>query len=345
MGDPGGIGPEVLVKALADPQFRSQARFVIFGLHEFLSYAADLAEVNPFWFAYPHQDLGRVDSGVVVADFDECSAPGPAPHPHPNADAGRASLQFLDAAIMGANEGWLDAIVTGPIHKTSWQLAGCRAPGHTEYLAGAFGVSRFNMAFVGGPVRVVLASTHLSMFEMVNQLSIGTVFQAIDLMDEALRKWFGFARPRLAVAALNPHAGENQRFGDEEQRIIEPAILMAREAGIHADGPHPADTLFWRASHGEFDGVVALYHDQALIPIKLLAFESAVNVTLGLPIIRTSVDHGTAFNIAGKNLADAGSMTAAIRLAVQLARQHRRQSWTARVPQRASDPPSASGGQ
>jgi 4-hydroxythreonine-4-phosphate dehydrogenase len=149
------------------------------------------------------------------------------------------------------------------------------------------------------------------------------VFNPIDLADQALRNWFGIEKPRIAVAALNPHAGEDGQFGDEENRIIAPAILLAGEAGINVSGPYPADTLFGRAVKGEFDCVVAMYHDQALIPIKLLAWREAVNVTLGLPIIRTSPDHGTAFDIVGKNLADPSSMIAAIRLAIDLAGKRR----------------------
>jgi 4-phospho-D-threonate 3-dehydrogenase / 4-phospho-D-erythronate 3-dehydrogenase len=175
------------------------------------------------------------------------------------------------------------------------------------------------MMFTGGPLRVALASIHLPLFELRNKFTIGLVFQPIDHLHQALKSWFGVPKPKIAVAALNPHAGENGRFGDEEARVIQPAIDMAVHAGIDASGPYAADTLFWRAAQGEFDGVVAMYHDQALIPIKLLAFDRAVNVTLGLPIVRTSPDHGTAYDIAGKNMADPGSMKAAIRLAIDLA--------------------------
>ncbi|MHC4236582.1 MAG: PdxA family dehydrogenase, partial [Planctomycetota bacterium] len=207
MGDLAGIGAEVIVKALADPAIRSRARFVIYGLHEFLCYAADQAEVNPFWFG-----LRR-----------------------PTAEGGHASLRFVDDAIAAAKDGLADAIVTGPIHKLSWKMAGCKCPGHTEYLAEAFNVRRYTMMFVGGRMRVALASAHLALFELRNSFTIGRVFQPIDQLDEALRRWFGLPAPKIAVAGLNPHAGEEGRFGDEEARIIEPAILMAREAGIGAE--------------------------------------------------------------------------------------------------------------
>ena len=331
MGDPAGVGAEVVIKALADPAIRTRARFIIFGLDEFLRYAADQVEVNPFWFRLPHEEVDRVESGVVVADFDEYATINPGLR-RPTAEGGHASLRFVDEAIAAARDGGADAIVTGPIHKISWKMAGCKSPGHTEYLAGAFNVRRYTMMFVGGPLRVALASTHVGLFDLRNSFTIGRVFQPIDQLDEALRRWFGIAAPRIGVAGLNPHSSEEGRFGDEESRIIEPAVLMAREAGINVEGPLPADTLFWQAARGKYDGVVAMYHDQGLIPVKLLAFDSSVNVTLGLPIIRTSVDHGTAFDIAGANRAQAGSMKTAIRLAVELAARNHQTTW----PQRES---------
>jgi 4-hydroxythreonine-4-phosphate dehydrogenase len=341
MGDPAGIGAEVIVKALADPAIRSRARFVIYGLHEFLCYAADQAEVNPFWFHRPHEEVDRVESGVVVADYYEYSTIGPGLR-RPTAEGGHASLRFVDDAIAAAKDGLADAIVTGPIHKLSWKMAGCKCPGHTEYLAEAFNVRRYTMMFVGGRMRVALASAHLALFELRNSFTIGRVFQPIDQLDEALRRWFGLPAPKIAVAGLNPHAGEEGRFGDEEARIIEPAILMAREAGINVEGPFPADTLFWTAAQGKYDGVVAMYHDQGLIPVKLLAFDSSVNVTLGLPVIRTSVDHGTAFDIVGTNRAHAGSMKAALRLALEFAARNHQTAWPRREPLKAAELPDSS---
>jgi len=318
MGDPSGIGAEVIVKALADPDRRSRARYIIFGLHEMLSYAADQAEINPYWFRMPHEEIDAVRSGVVVADFDDLTTPG-AGIRQPTAEGGAASLRFLDEAIAAHKAKRLDAIVTGPIHKISWQMAGVKSPGHTEYLAEAYRSRRVTMAFAGGRMRVALASTHVGLFDLRNSFTIGRVFQPIDLLDDWLRRYWNIETPRIAVCGLNPHAGEEGRFGDEETRIIEPAMVMAGEVGIHVEGPFPADTLFVKAAQGQFDGVVAMYHDQGLIPIKLLHFDSSVNVTLGLPVIRTSVDHGTAFDISGRNLANPGSMAHAIDLAVKLA--------------------------
>jgi 4-hydroxythreonine-4-phosphate dehydrogenase len=187
------------------------------------------------------------------------------------------------------------------------------------------------MMFTGGPLKVVLATVHVPLMGLWNKLNIGAVFHPIELMHEALVNWFGIENPRIAVAGVNPHASENGQFGDEEERIIEPAILMARDQGINVTGPYPGDTIFLTASQGKFDAVVAMYHDQGLIPVKLLAFDRAVNVTLGLPIIRTSPDHGTAFDIVGRNRANPGSMRAAIELAITLAIQ-RHAKETARQP-------------
>ncbi len=317
MGDPSGIGPEVLVKALADPEIRSLGRFVIYGMEEPLDLAAGLGEIDPMWYRRPHDEVTSVETGVVLADYDEFSV-GLGKR-HPTSASGGASLRFVEDAIVAAQTDRVDAIVTGPIHKTAWKLAGCKMPGHTELLSERFKCKRVTMMFAGGGLRVALASTHVALFQLRNSFTIGRVFEPIDALDAALRRWWGIEQPRIAVAGLNPHAGENGRFGDEESRIIEPAMLMARELGITVEGPFPADTLFTPRMRSKYDGIVAMYHDQGLIPVKMLAFDSAVNMTLGLPVVRTSVDHGTAFDIAGRNRADAGSMKAAIELACVLA--------------------------
>ncbi len=316
MGDPGGIGAEVIVKALADPEIRKLGRFIVYGLEEMLLYAAGQAEIAPYWFRLPHDEIEEVRSGVVVADFDELPATF---SKCPTPEGGAASKQFLDAAVAANKSGFVNAMVTAPINKTSWKMARVRFPGHTEYLADAYRCRRVTMAFVGGPLRVALVSAHVGLFELRNSFTIGRVFQPIDLLDDWLRRFMGIERPRIAVCGLNPHAGEEGQFGDEERRIIEPAMVQAGEVGIHVEGPFPADTLFIEAAKGKYDGVVAMYHDQGLIPVKLLHFDSAVNVSLGVPVIRTSVDHGTAYDIAGKNKANEGSMKAALKLACDLA--------------------------
>jgi 4-hydroxythreonine-4-phosphate dehydrogenase len=325
MGDPAGIGPEVVVKALADPEIRRLARFVIYGLNDVLTYVADLQELDPFWYRVPHDSprtARRITEDVVVLDFDEFDGCLRS-KPEPTKVGGAASKAFVERAIGDAmlpagHIRGLDAIVTGPISKQSWRMAGFNWPGHTELLAHRVRAKRHAMMFVSPRLRVALATAHLPLMDVRNVLTIGRVFDPIDLGHEACRR-LGIRKPVIAVTGLNPHAGENGQFGDEEHRLIEPAIRVAREAGIDARGPFPADTVFIAAAAGDYDLVVAMYHDQGLTPLKLLGWDKAVNWTLGLPLIRTSPDHGTAFDIAWRQRASEGSMRAAIELAAQLA--------------------------
>jgi 4-hydroxythreonine-4-phosphate dehydrogenase len=325
MGDPAGIGAEVVVKALADPRVRQLGRFVIYGLNELLTYEADVQEMDPFWYRVQHDSercRRTITENVVVLDFDDYDGLTYALR-QPSKAGGLASKAFVEQALgdaMGSNGDvrQLDALVTGPISKQSWQMAGFNWPGHTELLAHRTKSKRSVMMFVSPRLRVALATTHLPLMKLRDVLTIGRVFDPIDLGHTACRE-LGIERPRIAVLGLNPHAGEAGQFGDEEQRLIEPAIDVARQAGMDVRGPFPADTLFIDAASGEYDLVVAMYHDQGLIPVKLLGWDKTVNWTVGLPIIRTSPDHGTAFNIAGKNKASAGSMVAAIELAADLA--------------------------
>lgn len=325
MGDPSGIGPEVLLKALSDPRVRRLGRFVIYGLNELLTYTADQQELDPFWFRVQHDSdrTGWAMTGnIVVLDFDEHDGLLHLPH-EPSKPAGLVSKAFVEEAISDAmrpigDPRRIDALVTGPISKESWSLAGFNWPGHTELLAHRTRCKRHSMLFVSPRLRVALATTHLPLMDIRNVLTIGRVFDPIDLGNLACKQ-LGIKNPRIAVTGLNPHAGEGGMFGDEEQRLIEPAVRVAREAGINVTGPHPADTIFIAAAAGEYDLVVAMYHDQGLIPVKLLGWDKAVNWTVGLPFIRTSPDHGTAFSIAGRNKASEGSMVAAIQLAAKLA--------------------------
>ena len=329
MGDPAGIGAEIIIKALNDPDLRRRAQYVIFGLSEQLTYTADRLEIPFIYFRDPHEGVRRYPHDLVVLDYDEIVLPATMER-GPSKIGGEASMAFCLGAIDAARAGLIDAIVTAPISKTSWQIAGHRKyPGHTELLADKFKVRDVAMMFVAPQLKVVLATIHEALFEIRNSFTIGCVFNPIELADRALREWFGIARPRIAVCGVNPHAGEEGQFGDEEQRVIAPAIVMAGEAGIRASGPFPADTVFLKAVEGQYDCVVAMYHDQGLIPIKLLAWRDAVNLTLGLPIVRTSPDHGTAFDIAGKNRADESSMKAAIRLAIDLAERQAQRRQTA----------------
>jgi 4-hydroxythreonine-4-phosphate dehydrogenase len=235
-----------------------------------------------------------------------------------SARAGRAAYDVILRAVSDARRGEVAAIATAPVNKEAFRLAGLEWAGHTDLLAHLTGASHVAMMFWAEALRVVLATVHIPLSAVPTTLTAAALEATLDLTARELPR-FGVDRPRIAVAGLNPHAGEHGLFGDEEARIIEPAIVACRRRGVDVTGPFPADTIFVRAMRGEFDVVVACYHDQGLIPVKLVAFGEAVNVTLGLPIIRTSVDHGTAFDIAGRGVADAGSMIAAVRLAARLA--------------------------
>ena len=319
MGDAAGIGPEIIVKALADPAIRKAAKFIIFGMNEQLCYVADAAEIEPFWGRHQHEKISRdYPYKVVVADYDEYSVPSWVTSP--SKLAGEASIRFCLDAIDAARHGIIDAVVTAPISKKSWNLAGGDWPGHTEMFAARCKSPRKAMMFTAGPLKVALATIHEALFEVRHKFTIGCVFEPIDLLNDALKHYFGIENPKIGVAALNPHASEQGQFGDEERRIISPAIMLAQEQGINCLGPFSADTLFLRAVHGEFDGVVAMYHDQGMIPVKMLDFENAVNITIGIPIIRTSPAHGTAFDIAGRSLANPSSMKSAIVTAIQMAK-------------------------
>jgi len=233
-------------------------------------------------------------------------------------EAGRAAYDTLCEAVKDAQSGVVAAVATAPVNKLAFARAGLPWKGHTDLLAHLTGSPRVAMMFWSEPLKVVLATIHIPLASVTSALTRELVDDIIDLSSRELPR-FGIAQPRLAVAGLNPHAGEDGLLGHEEAKVLRPAIEAAQKRGIHINGPFPGDTVFGRAVRGEFDAVIACYHDQGLIPVKLLAFGRAVNVTLGLPIIRTSVDHGTAFDIAGKNVADPASMIEATLLAARLA--------------------------
>jgi 4-hydroxythreonine-4-phosphate dehydrogenase len=235
-----------------------------------------------------------------------------------SAAAGKAAYETIVRAVDDAQKGLVQAVATAPINKEAFRLAGLPWAGHTDLLAHLTHAKQVAMMFESDTLRVVLATVHIPLSEVPAALTREGLEGTIRLTAEALPRFIKMA-PRIAVAGLNPHAGEHGLFGDEDHRVIAPAVAACRKRGIDVAGPFPADTVFVRAVRGEFDVVVACYHDQGLIPVKLLAFGKAVNVTLGLPIVRTSVDHGTAFDIAGKGIADPGSMIAAVRLAARLA--------------------------
>jgi len=312
MGDPAGIGPEVVVKALADSQISGLARWTVAGNVPVLHQAEEITGL-------------RLPETVTIIDP---GVPGPEPFKigQVSAAAGLAGLACVRAAVELCLEGRADAIVTAPLSKEAVTLAGERFSGHTEYIAALCGVADSRMLLVNDRMRVVHVSTHVPL-RAACEISTERILRTIELGREAMDR-LGVDNPRIAVCGLNPHAGESGLFGDEDGRFIAPAVELARAKGIRCFGPLPADTVFLKAVRGEHDLVVAMYHDQGHIPMKLLDFEHTVNVSLGLPILRTSVDHGTAFDIAGKNLADPGSMKAALKLAaVMAARRPRRAAW------------------
>lgn len=235
-----------------------------------------------------------------------------------SAAAGRAAYDLIVRAVADAQAGVVDAVATAPVSKEAFRLAGLPWAGHTDLLGHLTRSPHVAMMFESEVLRVVLATVHIPLAEVTTRLTRVSLEATIDLTARELPR-FGVPRPRIAVAGVNPHAGEHGLFGNEEQTIIEPAVTACRARGVDISGPYPGDTIFLRATRGEFDVVIACYHDQGLIPVKLMAFGRAVNVTLGLPIVRTSVDHGTAFDIAGQGKADAGSMIAAVQLAARLA--------------------------
>lgn len=299
MGDPRGVGPEILVKAL--PSLACQARLLLFGHRNILNEAAALLK-KPW----------RHDAVVREPNFSVSRR-------SPRRRCGEASLAYITAAVQAVRGGECDAIVTGPICKEHIRLAGSLYPGHTEMLAGLAGIkTQTFLMMVGKRLRVSLVTLHEPLARVPKLVTRARLLQAIVATDRVLRRRFKIRRPRLAVAGLNPHAGERGLFGREELTVLRPALRTAQQKGIQVSGPWPGDTVFHQALRGDFDVVVSMYHDQGLIPIKLLHFEDAVNMTLGLPFIRTSVDHGVAFDIAWKGKASPKSMIAAGKLAVKL---------------------------
>ena len=317
MGDPAGIGPEVVLKAVAEEEIRRICVPLIIGDAQLLAHTARTLDLQcGYDIIRKGEPLPEFLAEPAIFHLDNISGfiePG-----IESGAAGRAAAGYIEAAVELCAAGSIDAIATAPINKRALFLGGYSFPGHTEFLAQLTGTEEYAMAFVAENLRVVLISTHVPLSEAIRLVERDRVVRIINLTHRELRRW-GIERPRLAVAALNPHGAEGGLFGVEEASEIAPAIEACHGIDeINVRGPFSADTVFLRASRGEFDAVIACYHDQAMIPVKCLSFGEAVNVTLGLPFIRTSVDHGTAFDIAGKGLAEHSSMVAAIKLAADL---------------------------
>jgi len=297
IGDPAGVGPEVTVKALADPEVAALAHWIVVGDARVLPDTPELLDVGA---------LAGYD-GFAVGKLD--------------ARCGAAAVEYVRIATRLCLDGKAEAMVTAPLNKEAVTLNGMAFSGHTEYIAELCGATESRMLLASERLATIHVTTHVPL-RRACELDTARILRTIELGDEAM-KLLGFAEPRIAVCGLNPHAGEHGLFGDEDERAIAPAIRAAQSAGIRCTGPHAGDTVFLQAARGAYDLVVAMYHDQGHIPMKLIDFEGTVNISLGIPVIRTSVDHGTAFDIAGKNLADPRSMKQAMRMAARMAATRR----------------------
>jgi 4-phospho-D-threonate 3-dehydrogenase / 4-phospho-D-erythronate 3-dehydrogenase len=321
MGDPAGVGPEVVVKALAHPEIARACIPIVFGdLGVLERTQKKLHRRLPFDEWTP----GDVwPDGIAVRSLSALTSAEAKPGV-PSRACGEAVYGYVTQAAHAALAGSVDAIATAPLNKKVLHLAGHRYPGHTELLAEIAGARDVRMMLLGRKLKVVLVTVHLPLMRVARQLDTKKIRITLELTNTALKRYFSRARPRLAVAALNPHAGEEEIFGDEEKKIILPAVQAAQRRGVRAFGPFPADSLFYLAARGDYDAVVCMFHDQGLIPLKLMDFIGGTALTLGLPFVRTSVDHGTAYDIAGRNQADETSMKEAILLAARLARAAKR---------------------
>ena len=331
MGDPAGIGPEVIAKALSGSRLYKICRPLVIGSLPVMVRTIKALRLKLTVLPVDGHDTPAPRTGTVDI-LDPLNAPlDPFAPGIAAAKTGAASVSFIEKAVDLAQLGCLDGIVTAPINKEAINMAGCRHPGHTELLADLTQAKESGMMIVGGPLRIMFVTTHVAIKDLPSLLSQAKIEKAIRLAHMALTTLFGIKRPKIGVAALNPHAGEHGLFGDEEDRMILPAARAAQTQGILASNPLPADTLFGKAAKGQYDGIVALYHDQGLIPLKLVAFGTCVNLTVGLPIIRTSVDHGTAFDIVGKGIADPGSLIEAVTLAARIAQRRVKKGRSHRV--------------
>ena len=323
MGDPVGVGPEIIAKVIDSNELLPLCKTVVIGdagvmrkliEEQRLSIAvrsiASIADADPAPGKLDVLDLRNVNLATHAWG-------------KPNASSGTAVVEYIKRAVDLALKNDVDAIVTAPISKEMMNAAGHHYAGHTELLAELTNTRDYGMFFVGGGLRVILTTIHLALKDVPRHITQATVLKTLRLAHRAMRA-FGMDNPRIGVAALNPHAGEGRLFGSEEWDEILPAVVKARGEGIDASDPIPADTLFYKARNNYYDIVVAMYHDQGLAPLKMLAFGNAVNVTVGLPIIRTSVDHGTAYDIAGKGCADPTSLLEAVKLAVIMSKHRKR---------------------
>jgi len=319
MGDPAGIGPEIIVKTIGEKRVVAQCRPVVLGDEGILTYTTRWLKSSVTIKKIEEPAHGVFKAGILNLLPLTDLTPEEVPLGTPQRKGGEAAYRYIERGIQLAQGGIVDALVTAPISKEALNAAGYPFPGHTELLAAKTGAEDQVMMLAGPRLRVALVTTHLSLRAVPAALSRERIKRTIRTTVQGLKEYWGITSPRLAVAGLNPHAGEGGLFGSEEQEVIEPAIEECRQEGMAVDGPLPADSLFFHAASGRYDAVISMYHDQGLIPLKLLHFRDGVNITLGLPIIRTSVDHGTGYDIAGQGVADPTSLINAILTASQMA--------------------------
>ena len=309
MGDPAGIGPEIILKALAKPAVKNLANYIVVGDLKILNKTKDVLEKH-------HVPCLKDLSGINILDLENVPLSGFS-FGEEKAAYGKASIEYIERAFKLVKSGAANGMVTAPINKASARKSGFPFPGHTEYLASLAGTKNFVMMLMGGPLKVSLVTRHIRLSDVSKKLTVKNIGDTVAMTLATLKTDFGIAHPRIGVSALNPHASDGGMFGDEEEKTILPAIRKFRKSGVQ--GPFPADSIFYDAYNGRFDCVICLYHDQGLIPLKMIARDSGVNITLGLGFVRTSPDHGTAFDIAGKGKADPRSMEIAIKTAARMA--------------------------
>lgn len=318
IGDINGVGPEIIIKSFSEDNFLNRCTPIIYGSAHSMIFHKKLLGSRNFNFNVIEDASQAVPKKVNLINAWEEEIKitvGEA-----NTTSGKAAYQALKAAMKDVKDGHIEILVTAPIHKKSTQKGGMDYPGHTEFLAGELDTDQQLMILAGENMKVAVVTGHISLESVADEISKKKVLKAIKALNKSLIEDFQVTRPRIAVLGLNPHAGEEGAMGDDEQESIVPALEEAERQGILAHGPYPADGFFGTRMYKEFDAVLAMYHDQGLVPFKLLEFETGVNYTAGLPIIRTSPDHGTAFKIAGKGQADEQSFTAAVHLALNIKR-------------------------
>ncbi|MFW6457252.1 MAG: 4-hydroxythreonine-4-phosphate dehydrogenase PdxA [Planctomycetota bacterium] len=317
MGDPAGVGPELCMKALQHVSSLPNVALTVVGSARILRWIGDQIGAS-LELDVQHQPATEPNTRVII-DYNNIS-PDVCVPPVPSPEGGRESLNYIRRGITEIQNGRADVLVTSPINKEAIAAAGSSYPGHTEMLGEITGTAHPVMLLLNDSLKVTFVTKHIAVNDISSNLNANDITHTATALGRCLTHDFGVESPRIGVCALNPHAGDGGRFGDEERHIIKPAVEETRQSGLQVDGPYPSDTLFVKAINGEFDGVVAMYHDQGMIPIKLSGLDHVVNTTLGLPFVRTSPGHGTAYDIAGKGVADPSSTFSAIRTATTMHR-------------------------